>query len=205
MTEPYHNQGWFGRHPEIYHRADYFMRILRQKAARRLTLAPESRILDLATGTGAQGIEFAKLGHQVIGVDLDEKMLEKAREKSSANLAFLHGDATQLPFPVGYFDLAVISFAMHDVPYPIGIQFLQEAKRVLNHSGRIFIVEHEDPKDNIIARIFFWIALTFETPNHKRFFKVSLEDYFLKTGLVLLEKTQLAFGAVRLITAGKLS
>ena len=179
------------------------MKFLRKKAASRLAIDPDQSILDIATGTGAQGVEFARLGHEVVGIDLDLKMLDKARLKITRNLAFLHGDATRLPLAAGKFDLAVISFAMHDVPYTIGIHFLKEARRVIKDTGLICIIEHEDPADNVIAKVFFLIALLFETPNHKTFFRKSLEDYFGETGLELVGKTRLALGAVRLVTAVK--
>ena len=41
--------------------------------------ATSSAVLDVATGTGQQAFAFAKRGHDVIGVDLTESMLEIAR------------------------------------------------------------------------------------------------------------------------------
>ncbi len=40
------------------------------------------RILDAGCGTGRIGIELAKRGHQVTGVDLDDVMLQQARAKA---------------------------------------------------------------------------------------------------------------------------
>lgn len=44
-------------------------------------LKPNSRVLDIACGTGNYSIELAKLGKKVDGIDLDEEMIYKAKDK----------------------------------------------------------------------------------------------------------------------------
>jgi SAM-dependent methyltransferase len=41
------------------------------------------RVLDAGCGTGRVAVELARRGHQVVGVDLDESMLEQARAASA--------------------------------------------------------------------------------------------------------------------------
>ncbi|MBF0229577.1 MAG: class I SAM-dependent methyltransferase [Desulfamplus sp.] len=41
------------------------------------------RILDIGCGTGRHSIEMAKRGYEVVGIDLSESLLQKAREKAS--------------------------------------------------------------------------------------------------------------------------
>ena len=41
------------------------------------------KILDIGCGTGRHSIELAKRGYEVVGIDLSEPLLEKAREKAS--------------------------------------------------------------------------------------------------------------------------
>ena len=60
---------------------------------------PLGAALDLGTGSGIWGIELAKRGWQVTGVDIVEKALERARERvrrSSVNLQLVKGDVTAL-------------------------------------------------------------------------------------------------------------
>ena len=45
---------------------------------------PEGRLLDLACGTGNHSHALAALGHQVVGIDLDGAMIQKARDKQTA-------------------------------------------------------------------------------------------------------------------------
>ena len=142
MREDYYNLGWFGRHPNIYEIASMIISPLRRRAARKMG-KEKLRIIDIGTGTGAHAYEMAKLGHIVTGIDLDKKMLEKAKNKISSGmeLRFLHADGTKIPFADNEFDAASISFAMHDVPYEIGIKILKEVSRVIKHDGFVFIID----------------------------------------------------------------
>src|SRR5512134_3974482 len=60
-----------------------------------------TRILDIGCGTGRHAIELARRGYTVVGVDLSESMLNKARAKAQANgvtVDFRQADARDLPF-----------------------------------------------------------------------------------------------------------
>ena len=81
----YYNNGWFGRHPGIYELMSRLITPLRRRAARRAGSAPRE-IVDIATGTGSHAIQLARMGHDVVGVDLDRKMLGKARKKRRRDL-----------------------------------------------------------------------------------------------------------------------
>jgi SAM-dependent methyltransferase len=68
------------------------------------------RILDVGCGTGRHAIELTRRGYQVIGVDLSQKQLKKAREKATAaglTIDFLQCDARNLPFR-NEFDVAIM-------------------------------------------------------------------------------------------------
>lgn len=60
---------------------------------------PFGAALDLGTGSGIWGIELAKRGWQVTGVDIVEKALERARERvrrSGVDMQLVRGDVTAL-------------------------------------------------------------------------------------------------------------
>ena len=60
---------------------------------------PFGAALDLGTGSGIWGIELAKRGWQVTGIDIVEKALERARElaqRAGVNMQLVNGDVTAL-------------------------------------------------------------------------------------------------------------
>jgi SAM-dependent methyltransferase len=61
--------------------------------------APFGAALDLGTGSGIWGIELAKRGWQVTGIDIVEKALERARDRvqqAGVNMRLVKGDVTAL-------------------------------------------------------------------------------------------------------------
>jgi SAM-dependent methyltransferase len=84
------------------------------------------RCLDLGCGTGVAIPELARLGWTVVGVDVSEGMLERARAYG-AELHRAPGNA--LPFPDASFDAAVSIWTHTDVDDFASI--LREAVRVL--------------------------------------------------------------------------
>ncbi len=68
------------------------------------------RILDVGCGTGRHSIELAKRGYSVVGADLSEAQLTRAKEKAAAekvSIPFLLRDARNLGFQ-SEFDVALI-------------------------------------------------------------------------------------------------
>ena len=75
-------------------------RILRllgpQRAQQRLQVA------DVGCGAGTQSFLWAELGYHVFGIDINERLINLARERSSestGNVTFTVGSATDLPWP----------------------------------------------------------------------------------------------------------
>lgn len=65
-------------------------------------------VLDVGTGTGRAARALARAGAVVTGVDASQEMLAVARTRAGdANIAFLPGDAHDLPFRDRSFDSAV--------------------------------------------------------------------------------------------------
>lgn len=113
----------------------------RRRAAQLTRVQPGDRVVDVCTGTGALA---ALLRHrvgprgEVFGIDLTEAMLEVAKARVP-EVAFLVGDACQLPFPDGVFSAATMAFGLrniHDRQLA-----LRELARVLRPGGRAVILE----------------------------------------------------------------
>jgi demethylmenaquinone methyltransferase/2-methoxy-6-polyprenyl-1,4-benzoquinol methylase len=197
----YNNLGWFGQHPRIYELGSMLISPIRRSATRAIPHSSRLRILDLACGTGANTYVLARVGHEVIGIDLDEEMLNWARKKNHDNLtvSFIQGDATNLEFDNGTFDCVTISFAMHDVPYEIGIKMLAEAKRVLIPSGEVIIIDYNEPDKHPIAKLLCFFARLYESPNFEKFIKIGLRRYLSDAGLTLSDRFTI-HGAVQVVS-----
>ncbi len=201
-TGRYYNNGWFGRHPEAYEFMSRFITPLRRRAARSAGPAPR-KIIDIATGTGSHAAQLARLGHDVVGVDLDRKMLDKAEKKRCRDLMlrFFYGDGTDLPFPDSSFDAATISFAIHDVPGRIAVRILREARRVTRAGGNILIVDYNDLYASFGARFLYRFARLYESPNYFPFVRRGIAPLLDSAGLTIKDKTSF-LGAVQFLSVG---
>jgi len=87
----------------------------------RLPIQSGMRVLDVACGTGNLAIPAARRGAEVTGVDIATNLLEQARERAKAegvNATFEEGDAEQLPYRDGQFDLVMSMFGAMFAPRP---------------------------------------------------------------------------------------
>jgi len=85
-------------------------------------LTGTERVLDIATGPGYIAEAFAKNSCEVLGMDLTEAMLAIARARTEEhgvkNISFRTGDAQNLPFDEGEFDVVVCRLALHHMQQP---------------------------------------------------------------------------------------
>src|SRR4029077_13660134 len=84
------------------------------------------KVLDLGCGDGTTAVPSAKLGAEVLGVDIARNLVEagnrRAKEQGLANLRFQEGDATNLAgLPDRNFDLAMSIFGAMFAPKPFDV------------------------------------------------------------------------------------
>ena len=99
-------------------------------------------VLDVGCGTGFLSFELAARGHRVIGIDFALAMLAEARRKAAQRgvpVRFEEGDAEQLPFAPGTFDLVISRHLLWTLPHPEAA--IDEWIRVLRPSGRLIVVD----------------------------------------------------------------
>lgn len=99
----------------------------------RLGLKPGMRVLDVACGTGNQSLPAARLGAEVTGLDFAANLLEQARaaaQKEGLRIRFIEGDAEELPFEDGEFDVVMSMFGAMFAPRPerVAAEFLRVCK-----------------------------------------------------------------------------
>jgi ubiquinone/menaquinone biosynthesis C-methylase UbiE len=103
-------------------------------------IKPGERLLDLGCGTGWASRRLARLAGQVVGLDISDEMVHRAREQARDldNLLFVWGSAQEIPWEENYFDkvLSIESFYY----YPDQELVLRELFRVLAPGGRLFLL-----------------------------------------------------------------
>jgi len=101
-------------------------------------------VLDLGSGAGLDCFLAARktgpAGH-VIGVDMTEAMIEKARKNAAtywfSNVEFRHGDIDSLPVDKESVDVIISNCVINLAPNKSKV--FTEAYRVLKHGGRMYI------------------------------------------------------------------
>ncbi len=112
-----------------------------------LRLQPGARVLDFGCGTGWTSTLLARMGLDVVGMDIAPAALELAREAARRDLA--HSPDARLGFevyggeaidaPHGHFDAVLVFDAFHHLPNPR--ELLGEFHRVLGPHGRFAFAE----------------------------------------------------------------
>ncbi len=102
-------------------------------------IAPGQAVLDIACGTGivARTVSDRVEGvGRIVGLDLNEGMLAVAR-RIRTDLEWHHGDAGDLPFPTGSFDVVLCQAGM--MFFPDRVKALREMGRVATAGGTVAV------------------------------------------------------------------
>jgi ubiquinone/menaquinone biosynthesis C-methylase UbiE len=102
----------------------------------------EGRILFLAVGTGLD-VPFFPPGRSLIGIDISDAMLEKARPRVLAyqgEIELRQMDVHEMGFEPGSFDQVFTSCTFCSVPDPV--RGLEALRRVLVPGGELHMFEH---------------------------------------------------------------
>jgi SAM-dependent methyltransferase len=104
----------------------------------RLAIWPGIKMLDVACGAGQIALPAARAGANVTGIDLASKLVAQARDRARAEglqIRFEQGDAEDLPYEHGSFDLVVSLIGAMFAPRPERVA--AELTRVCKPGGRI--------------------------------------------------------------------
>jgi len=115
----------------------------RRRAARETGLAPGGSALDVACGSGKLTAELARVAGahgRVVGLDFSPEMLVIAR-RDHPGLEFMEGDALNLPFGDGSYDVSTIAFGLRNLADPV--RGLREMARVV--TKRAVVLEFVKP------------------------------------------------------------
>jgi ubiquinone/menaquinone biosynthesis C-methylase UbiE len=108
--------------------------------ARLVSGPPGRRAIDMGTGTGQFAVYLARLGFRVTGIDISERMIQKAREHAdrfNLDIDFQQQDAENLLFKDSTFDVVVSRNLLWTLPDPE--KALEEWRRVLKPAGALVV------------------------------------------------------------------
>ncbi|MBI1795682.1 MAG: class I SAM-dependent methyltransferase [Candidatus Eisenbacteria bacterium] len=115
------------------------------------------RVLDVACGTGVVAVSAARLGARVSGLDLTPELLVRARENSGiagVDIDWREGDAEELPYRDGEFDVVLSQFGHMFAPRPDVT--IAGMLRVLRPGGTLAFSTW--PPELMIGRMFALVA-----------------------------------------------
>lgn len=140
-------------HPWLAKTLDWAMRPL-YPARRDVVPHARGRVLEVGVGTGLNFGLYTDAVEELVGVDPDPFMLERARPRAAA-LPFrttLHqAGAEKMPLDANSIDTAVITFTICTIPDPASA--LVEVRRVLKPGGRLLFVEHTQSRQGMMATV----------------------------------------------------
>jgi SAM-dependent methyltransferase len=123
---------------------------------------PDLKALDLCCGQGNVTEALIGRGCQVVGLDFSPAMLAFAR-KRVPQATFLEGDAQDLPFDRGEFDIVVSNLGVCHVPDQPRV--LREIRRVLRPHGRFAMTVWCGPDISPCFEVVYAAIKTHGSPN----------------------------------------
>jgi demethylmenaquinone methyltransferase/2-methoxy-6-polyprenyl-1,4-benzoquinol methylase len=198
---------------------DYYWR---KKALKLTGISSESKLLDVACGTGDVAIEAMK-NHgvkKIVGADLSLNMLKLFETKAPA----VKGKTVQcvaenLPFKNEAFTNITVAFGVRNF-YDIKESF-KSFKRVLSEKGKVTVIEFRMPRNKIIKKLFdFYFAKVItkvgravsKDPQAYDYFQESVHEFdrtinlpalFKEAGFSHVEYYSLTLGIVQVVIAEK--
>src|SRR5262245_41863476 len=132
----------------------------------RLGITKGLKVLDLGCGDGTTALPAAKLGADVLGVDIARNLVEAGNRRAAkhglTNCRFQEGDASNLQeLPDQAFDLVVSIFGAMFAPKPFEVA--KEMVRVTRPGGRI-VMGSGIPKDRALLAQILTISSAYTPP-----------------------------------------
>lgn len=113
-----------------------------------LDLKPGERLLDLACGSGVHALRFARLGLEVVGLDVASSLVRYCTEQAAAeeldNVTFVEGDMRALTYQEEFDALVVLSTSFGFFDDETNQRVLDGIAHALKPNGRV-LLQLSDP------------------------------------------------------------
>jgi ubiquinone/menaquinone biosynthesis C-methylase UbiE len=140
MSDPY------GQSARFYNLVvEPWLRPVKKKIVQECLRLNLSRVLDVGCGTGTLAGMLRKEGIQPIGLDPSPGMIRVSGGISRDSFALVRGRGEGLPFSSGSFHGVIFSMVFHENPPVQRREMLEDALRVLDPRGTLFILDYHRP------------------------------------------------------------
>lgn len=167
-----------------------------------LTIASETKILDLCCGSGQATQYLLQYSQDVTGLDVSPVSLERAK-RNVPQAQYVEALAEEIPFGDGEFDVVHTSVAMHEMKPEQLRQILEEVYRVLKPGGVFAMMDFHKPTNLLFApglTLFLWL---FETETSWQLLETDLVGLLKDVGFGAVAQTFQAGGSLQVIQARK--
>jgi ubiquinone/menaquinone biosynthesis C-methylase UbiE len=137
-------------------------REFKQQLVDGVPLKARQKVLDVGCGTGTLACMLAQAEPKakVHGLDGDQEILRRARDKAAAHqlkIRFTHGLSFALPYPDGHFDQVLSSLFFHHLRRDDKLKTLREIRRVLKPGGGLHVADWGQAQDPLMRGLFLGI------------------------------------------------
>jgi len=133
----------------------------KRRVVKLASVHPGDRALDLCCGTGDISFALAQSGAETTGLDFSAEMLEVAGIRNrraetggrGKNPQFIQGDAQQIPFPDGSFNIVTVGYGLRNLTsWQRGVD---EMFRVARPGARLIVLDFGKPANPLWRAIYF--------------------------------------------------
>jgi len=178
-TRAFYNQLSF-----LYPVINYFLKGQRKALIGEVNSVLPGKLLEIGIGNGSHIPLYTR--HQIMGIDISERMLNKAKRFEDNRIELQLMDGEHLSFAEASFDYVVLSHVLAVTKDPD--QLLGQVHKVLKPGGQLFILNHFTPGNWLR-----WVDWAFQPLSSLFHFKSSFHLHQVK-GLqqfTLLKQTEL--------------
>jgi ubiquinone/menaquinone biosynthesis C-methylase UbiE len=164
------------------------------------------QVLEVGCGTGLNLQSYKEAGCKVFGIDLSPSMVKAAVGKLGAKADISLGDASQMPYPDNFFDIAIAMLTLHEMPESIRLPVIVEMTRVVKKNGHLILVDFHPgpicfPKGWLYKIVIFLVEMS---AGEKHF--SNYRDFIARKGLLpLIETNNLSIEKKKVLFKGNLA
>ncbi len=180
----------------------------KRRLVEEMRIEKSHRVLDSGCGTATLTILIKRTYPEVeiIGIDIDPKILDIAKskvQKAGVDIKLDQGSAFELPYPDNSFDRTVSSLVIHHLTHENKVRTFREIFRVLKPGGEMHIADFGKPQNILMYLIARFFGLFEDTSDN---IKGLLPQMFGEAGFEQVEETAryaTMFGTLSLYKARK--